>query len=132
MAVDAETEAFVASVLDRTLPTLGHEGHVRTAWYHSMRYSLPHVLEALPGVLFRFAAIKGHPEIYHETITYAFACVIHERATRAGDHTWAEFKASNPDLFERGFLSRYYDDDVLASAEARRIFVFPAAAGADA
>ena len=126
MPVDDETRDFVAALDACTLPVLDHVGHVRAAWSCSMQWPLPRVLEELPAKLKRYAASKGQPGIYHETVTYAFACLIHERVVRAGDHTWPEFLRENRDLLDSRLLTRYYDESVLDSEAARHHFVFPA------
>lgn len=125
--IDTDTRRFIERLEACTLPTLDHEGHVRTAWFLSVQHPLSRVLELLPPLLRRYAASKGHPEIYHETVTFAFACLIHERVALGRRRSWTEFKADHPDLLDSALLERYYDADVLTSADARRSFVFPAA-----
>jgi hypothetical protein len=89
------------------------------------------VLEALQrfsDALKRFAASQGKPQLYHETITWAYLLLIRERGARAGcTQTWAEFAKHNPDLFvwKGGVLTTLYRQETLDSDLARHTFVLP-------
>lgn len=225
-----DDEAFLARFEAGTLPPAGfkHPEHVRAAWLMLRRYGPAGALERYPAALRLLAAAAGKPGLYHETITWAWLLLIHERMARgtaiadseaaesgasamvtrskderkvpgagwdddhssgqigaagigrldgggelgmagevvrtgiagggdrrepsrsdwpgdAGGHgswggseprgmSWELFRRANPDLFERGgpLLRRYYREETLSSALARRIFVLPdrlAAAG---
>jgi len=79
--------------------------------------------------LMRFAAAKGRPQLFHETLTWAYLVLIQERMQRGRSGTSEEFLAANPDLLShrRGLLSRYYDvEAITASQLAREVFVLPA------
>ena len=125
---DRATERLAAALEDCTLPELDHPDHVRVTWHYLRRDGLAAVLRELPERLRRYAASKGAPEYYHETITFAFVCLIHERLAQAEGLEWEAFAAAHPELFERGLLERYYRREVLESDFARRTFVWPAAA----
>jgi hypothetical protein len=76
----------------------------------------------------RFAAAKGKATRYHETITWAYLLLIHERMK--GSHkeqSWQEFAESNCDLlnWENSVLKKYYSDKTLSSDFAKQVFVFP-------
>ena len=74
------------------------------------------------------AASKGNPALYHETITWAYLLLIHERKARGeSDETWEQFAARNPDLlsWKPSVLDGYYREETLASELARRVFVMP-------
>lgn len=107
----------------------GHPQHVRVAW--TLLRSLPTAVAALDrfvGGLRRFAAAKGSPGLYHETITWAYLLLIHERIARLpADTPWEGFAAASPDLLARGkaALRRYYRDEDLASELARKVFLMP-------
>jgi hypothetical protein len=76
----------------------------------------------------RFAARHGVPGLYHETITWAYLLLIHERMQRDGPAMdWESFRAANGDLFawKPSILERYYTPGTLKSDLARRIFVLP-------
>jgi hypothetical protein len=78
--------------------------------------------------LARFATANGKPNLYHETITWAFLLLIRERLARTeSQQTWSEFAACNGDLlsWKDNVLKKYYRGETLASDLARTTFVFP-------
>ena len=104
-----------------------HQDHVRVAWLFVRRHGLPSALGEFTHALRRFAAAKGKPNLYHETITWAFLLLIGERQARQPAASWEEFAARNTDLltWKPSILDRYYQDDTLWSDLARRTFVWP-------
>ena len=74
-------DEFVSSFEDRTLPAAAfhHRDHVRLAWIYLRRHSALEALARFAEGLKRFAAFNGHPGLYHETITWAYLFLIHER-----------------------------------------------------
>jgi hypothetical protein len=115
---------------DCTLPEgrFHHIDHVRLAWLYLSRQPLAQALERFSAGLKRFAAAAGKPDRYHETITWAYLFLIHERMERDGrPRSWEEFIAANPDLRARdgGVLGRLYNRETLDSSLARRVFVLP-------
>lgn len=117
---------FVAALEACALPAelFDHREHVRLAWLYLREETL---LEALPHFitsLKRYAGSLGASGKYHETITYAFLFLIHERMQRDGARTFEEFATANPDLFGP-ILKRYYRAETLASDLARTTFVMP-------
>ncbi len=129
-------DEFASSFEDRTLPAAAfhHRDHVRLAWIYLRRHSLLEALARFAEGLKRFAAFNGHPGLYHETITWAYLFLIHERmADGAEGEAWEEFAARNPDLlaWKPSVLDRYYDPETLGSERARRVFVLPQARAAE-
>lgn len=124
-APDPESRELLRRLGDCSLPQLSHENHVRTAWCLLRESGLIGALARYPELLRTFATSKGAPQIYHETITFAFVCLIHERMAAAPGRPWRDFAAAHPELFEKDFLGRYYPADLLASERARRTFVWP-------
>jgi len=115
---------------DASLPlgSLHHEEHVRIAFLYLCRYTLLEVLRRFPSDLRRYASAHGKAGLYHETISWAYVFIIHERLAAAAEPTtWDEFRQRNRDLFDRQrpILTEYYCDDTLASATARARFVMP-------
>ena len=104
-----------------------HRDHVRLVWLYLTRDSLLDVLAQFPGALKRFAASKGKPNLYHQTITWAYVLLIHDRIVRSGHARWDEFAAGNSDLLEwpNSILATYYTTETLRSELARRAFIFP-------
>jgi hypothetical protein len=92
---------------------------------------MPGALTEFPRALKGFAAAKGKPSLYHETITWAFLFVVAERQARCPAESWQAFAAANGDLlaWKPSVLDRYYENETLASELARRIFVMPDRAG---
>ncbi len=105
-----------------------HADHVRLAWIYLRDYSLIEAIERFSQSLQRFAAHCGAAEKYHETITWAYLFLIHERMRRHDARCeWEIFRAANADLFDwkPSVLERYYTPQALRSELARRIFVMP-------
>jgi hypothetical protein len=110
-----------------TLASFHHRDHVRVAWIYLRRLGLLEALAAVSRGLQRMAAAHGQQAKYHETVSWLYVFVIHERMA-AGDHaTWDEFERSNPDLLAHwgAFVGRYYSPRALRSPVARRSFVLP-------
>jgi hypothetical protein len=101
-----------------------HAEHVRVAFIYLQRHALLEALEKFSTSLKRFAAANGKPDRYHETITWAFLFLVHERM-RAED--WESFARRNGDLLDwrNSILKKYYREETLVSPEARRQFVMP-------
>ena len=106
-----------------------HADHVRLAWIYLRRYPLVEAIGRFTESLRRFAAHCGAPKKYHETITWAYLLLIHERMQRDDARCeWEDFRAGNADLFSwnPSILERdYYAPETLRSDLARRIFVLP-------
>ncbi len=98
------------------------------AWLYLTRYQATEAIERYAAGLKRFASAAGAPEKYHETITWAYLLLTHERMGRlASDHTWHEFAQANEDLLDwnNSVLSRYYTKETLGSSLARKVFILP-------
>ena len=105
-----------------------HRDHVRLAWHYLGEFPLLDVLRIFPGNLKRFANSIGATNLYHETVTWAFLVIIHERIRRSGRcDSFERFADANEELFAPSFLNRWYDAAVLDSQLAREVFLFPAA-----
>ncbi|HYR28456.1 MAG TPA: hypothetical protein VEU30_08320 [Thermoanaerobaculia bacterium] len=104
-----------------------HREHVRLAWIYLARNPLLEALTRFAESLRRFATNAGAAAKYHETITFAFLFLIHERMQRNAAATFDEFAAANADLvtWKPSVLERYYSSETLASELARRTFVMP-------
>jgi hypothetical protein len=128
--MDVDDREFIERFEDGTLPEdrFHHVDHVRLAWLYLSRLPLLQALDRYTTGLKRFAAAAGKPDRYHETITWAYLFLIHERMERAGHpRSWEEFIAANPDLeaWDGGVLGRYYRKETLDSGLARRIYLLP-------
>lgn len=117
---------FVAQFEACTLPPshFDHRNHVRLAWILLGQLPLLDALARFRTSLQRYATSLGASAKYHETITFAFLFLIHERMQSETFATFDEFADANPDLFGP-VLSRYYSKETLGSELARRVFVLP-------
>ena len=105
-----------------------HRDHIKVVWLYLLSNSVLETLGRFSAGLKRFATANGKPNLYHETITWAYVFLIHERMQRyRGDQSWPEFVETNADLFDwqDNILKSYYQDDTLSSETARRTFIFP-------
>ena len=105
-----------------------HREHLEVAWLYRSRHELLVALNTFVEGIKRLANFYGATGKYHETITWAYLFVVHERMQRAGvEQTWRDFEANNPDLFAwpSPVLARYYRDETLQSDIARSIFLLP-------
>ena len=123
-------DEFISAFENGSLPegSFHHRDHVRMAFLYLRRYPLLQALQHFSASLARFAAANDKPQLYNETITWAYVFLIRERMARAGvEQSWEEFSASNPDLlnWKDGVLKNYYREETLASGLARRVFLFP-------
>jgi len=125
-----EDEDFITRFEACTLSaeSFHHEQHVRVVWLYLRRYTVLETLMRFSEILKRFAAANGKPNLYHETITWAYVFLIHERIRRNGqEQSWPDFVERNADLFDwkNSILKSYYNDETIRSELARRTFVFP-------
>lgn len=104
-----------------------HREHVRVAWTYLASMPLMDALQRFTTSLRRFATAAGSPQRYHETITWAYLLLVHERIERHGGTDWESFSKANPDLlsWSPSVLDRYYRAETLASDLAKRVFVMP-------
>ena len=118
---------FLAAFSACRLDSIDHKEHVRLAWIVLKEKSLLQAIEWLVDGFSAFAKSKGKPEVYHETITWAFTVLINERMERSGrDNSWEQFVIDNPDLFRgRALLEELYKDCTLESELAQSTFLLP-------
>jgi hypothetical protein len=105
-----------------------HADHVKMAFLYLRRLPALEAIQRLSAALAKLAAANGKPELYHETVTWAFLFLIRERMVRAGcRQTWAEFAAGNADLLatKDAVLRKYYRSETLSSGLARGTFLLP-------
>lgn len=117
---------FIAAMEDCTFPAsaFDHREHVRLGWLYLREQPLLDALARFIESLRRYAGSLGASAKYHETITYAFMFLIHERMARFPAETFDEFADANADLFGP-ILQRYYRRETLASDFAKATFVMP-------
>lgn len=124
-----EAELVAAFTADLLSPEgFDHRQHLRLGWALLRRRPLPEVLARFRRGLEGIAAAAGKPDLYHETITWLYLLLLNARMEELGrDVGWDELLAASPDLAGRPseLLGRYYREDTLGGALARRVFVLP-------
>ena len=122
--------AFVADFEAGRVESFHHRDHVRLAWACLELEPPVQALARFAAALKAFAASRGKPELYHETITWAFLLLIQERRVTQPAAEFEAFAARNSDLlaWKPSILDRYYRKETLASDLARRVFLMPDAA----
>ncbi|HEY1873079.1 MAG TPA: hypothetical protein VGG67_01625 [Steroidobacteraceae bacterium] len=102
-----------------------HREHVRMAFEMLRRHDFAETVLHFSRALRSMAQQAGKPQAFHQTLTIAFLSLIAERLE---DGPWEDFGAfarDNPDLLDKGALTRWYRPERLASERARRTFVLP-------
>ncbi len=125
MSPEKLIEAFETAAIEPD--EFRHLDHVKVTFAYLERNPLPETLIWLRDSLKRITVKLGAPDKYHETITFAFAAVVHERMKP--DEDWEAFAGRNPDLTSWGkacgVLDRYYSQETLKSEAARTRFILP-------
>ena len=126
--MDPEDARLVAGFENGTAETFTHENHIRVAWLYLQEASLTEALDRFRRGAMTLARSKGKPQIYNETMTWAYMVLIAERMARCGEPSdWELFTRENPDLFapDQAILKRYYREETLQSDFARTVVVLP-------
>src|ERR1700693_4610035 len=100
MSTSMTDEEFIERFENCTLPaeSFHHRDHVRVVWLYLRCYSVLETLGKFSAGLKRFATANGKPNLYHETITWAYVFLIHGRMQRnGGEHSWPRFVEANAD-----------------------------------
>lgn len=121
-------DEFLARLEDGSLPAeaFRHRDHLRAGYLYVHRHGFAGAIAAMARALRAFAAAKGKPGLYHETITVAFVALINRHYAEDGcGGDFDAFARRHPDLFAKGLLDRFYGPGQLATAEARAVFVLP-------
>jgi hypothetical protein len=118
-----ELRAFERGALDPA--KFPHAEHIRLGYAMLGRHPFGEALMRFSRGLRLLAAKAGQPQVYHETITVAFLALINERRARGCPQSWSEFRRTNPDLFDKRCLEKWYSAEQLASDLARRTFCLP-------
>ncbi len=124
-----DDDSLLNAFEDASLPNgaFHHEEHVRVAWLYVKRLGVAAAIPRFADALKRFAIAKGAPNLYHETITWAYLLLIGERLARQPVETWTDFATAHPELlaWKPSILDRYYSEGLLWSDLARAVFVMP-------
>jgi hypothetical protein len=124
---------FVDAFEGCTLPEemFHHRDHIRLAWIYLITLSLPAAMDRFSVQLRAYAESLGKAGLYHETISWAFLLLVHDRISRAPVASFEELEQNHGDLFRwnPSVLDSFYDPQTLASPLARRTFLFPDRSG---
>jgi hypothetical protein len=124
----AQDAAWIADLEACRLERFGHREHLRAGWIYLRHHGLTDGAHRFIATLQRYADHHGAPDLYHETVTWAFLLLLQDRLGRMiAEHTWDDFAVAHPDLLGDGkaLLGRHWKPDTLGSELARRSFVFP-------
>ena len=106
-----------------------HEDHVKLAWLYLQLYPVCEVLERFSNGIKHLAKAFNNPELYHETITWAYVFIINDRMNKMSQpDVWWRFKEANEDIFKWGhnsLIRKYYRKETLQSEAARKWFHLP-------
>src|SRR5438067_13732928 len=92
-----------------------HAEHIRLGHEMLARHPFGEAVMRFSRGLRLLAAKAGRPQVYHETITAAVLALVNELRARGGPQSWAEFKRTNADLFDKRCLEQWYRPDQVAS-----------------
>jgi hypothetical protein len=124
---DAE---LIAAIDSKSLPleAFSHTQHVRLAWACLCRWPLLPAMREFRRLLIAYATHHDKPNLYHETVTFAYLLLVYERIARTPHLTdWRVFSLEHSDLlsFRTGPLFQFYPADILSDTAARARFVLP-------
>ena len=109
-----------------------HRDHLRAAWAMLRTYPLLEAIARYVAGLKGLATAAGKPGIYHETITWAYLLLLHERLAQDADSldaplSWDAFAERHRELltWRPSILEAYYAQGELESELSRRVFVLP-------
>lgn len=108
-------------------PEFNHQAHLRVAWLYLMQFNLEEAITRTCQGIRRLASHLGAPGKFNHTVTEALVRIVAHRMKDQPTHRFADFLAANNDFLvnARDVLARYYSEEVLTSAEARRRWVEP-------
>lgn len=105
---------------------LNHREHVMIAWHYARTRPGPEGLAELARGIREVAVGLGKPDLYHETLTWAWFSLVRERVERLGPSaTWEAFEAASADILSGRALDALYDRATLDSPLAKRVFLLP-------
>ncbi len=117
--------AFEAADIDAD--AFDHEAHVYTAWLYLNEWPLNEAIDRFCHAIRRLTVALSAEDKYHETITWFFLLLIHQRRQHDPSASWQTFRERNRDLVTGAgpLLKQHYTRETLASDVARQTFVLP-------
>jgi hypothetical protein len=125
-----EDAELVARFEACTLPAADyrHREHLRIAFAMLRGADFGVAALRFRDALRRYVTALGAAAKYHETLTWAYLALVHQRMAEAPADRSHDFLARHPALLDHhgGALARHYDvAAITASPIARRVFVLP-------
>ncbi|MEM6809806.1 MAG: hypothetical protein AAGA41_00260 [Pseudomonadota bacterium] len=111
--------------LEIPAPDFHHEDHVKVAFEMLEAYDFLEASTRYATTIRTMACRVGVPEKFNVTITLAFMSLVAERKSLCPAADLDTFLAKNNDLLDKHVLRRWYSDERLTSAKARRLFLLP-------
>lgn len=134
-ADDADDADFLRAFESRSIPfgSWNHRSHVRMAYLYLRDHGLEEGLRRIRSGILALNASHGDrvpadrvDRGYHETLTVAWARVIHAAARdRGAGADFGEFAAAHPHLLQRTLMRLFYSRARMMTWEAKRGFVEP-------
>lgn len=103
-----------------------HRDHIRLAWAYLRNTELPPAEQKISHCIRRFAARNNAPRKYHHTITLVWMRIVAAAMSLTPTiHTFEEFAAAHPFLFDARLPWSFYSAAILNSDAARTTWVNP-------
>jgi hypothetical protein len=103
-----------------------HRMHLRMARLILKRDGFELGLSRLREGIQRYNSANGRPTSYHETMTVAWARLVHHAMEKGGaEENSVAFLEAHPELTESNALLRYFRPETLGSASARAVWIEP-------
>ena len=103
-----------------------HEAHVRMAWIYLKHFPFEQASNLIRDGIKRFNQSKGNSTGYHETVTQAFAYIIHDAIQKHPSmSSWHEFRSLHSHFLDRTnpILLKYYQKETLDQPQSRLEFI---------
>jgi hypothetical protein len=128
LPADLTDNQFIAAMeqLQISNANFHHRDHIRLAWAYLRNSDLPLAEQKVSHCIRRFAARDNAPRKYHHTITLVWMRIVAAamRLTPA-IHTFEEFAAAHPVLFNARLPWTFYSVASLSSDAARTAWLDP-------
>jgi hypothetical protein len=123
---ESTDEELVAGFEAGSLPEFHHADHVRLTLVYLARHGRDGALRRVTDGVRRLAAIDGHPEKFHLTMTRAWVDLLEAaRVAHPDARDPAALVAACPALLDKDALLRFYSRETLHSERARTGWVPP-------
>jgi len=121
-------EDFLRTFEDLSFPAdqFRHREHLRVAWLYLKSFDATRAAERMCAGIRRFANHHGATQKYHHTLTlFWMRLVAVAMAETPEGCSFAELLAAHHELGDKNLTHKYYSQDLLQSAGARKGWVEP-------